>query len=110
MQTQDEVRGRFYYDSVKNTLIDAHTMRVVAVVVQDGKELIVIDGVYYPFSYIVSLYMGVIKSKKPFTGVSHHKQSGKWSLRLTLDGVRRELGYYDTQQDALHARQLIVGW
>ena len=35
-----------------------------------------------------------------FKGVSLHKASGRWSSRVTIDGRRRSLGYFDTPSEA----------
>ena len=35
-----------------------------------------------------------------FTGVSWHKRKGQWQVRIGADGVRKNLGYFDTREAA----------
>ena len=39
-----------------------------------------------------------------FIGVSWFEPQGRWMARITLQGVQRFLGYYDTAEDAARAR------
>jgi len=43
--------------------------------------------------------------KSRFPGVSWHSQSGKWRARLGINGGRRSLGLFDTEDEAYAARQ-----
>jgi len=36
-------------------------------------------------------------------GVSFHKTLRRWQVRITIDGKRKSLGYYDTQEEAIQA-------
>lgn len=37
-------------------------------------------------------------------GVTHHSSSGKWLVRLQVDGVRRYLGIFNNHEDAVRVR------
>lgn len=41
------------------------------------------------------------------TGVYFHKPSGRWRARITINGVKRHLGMFDTIEDAKAARDSI---
>lgn len=45
-------------------------------------------------------------TKARIQGVSFHKISGKWQSRVTMNGVRKSLGYFETAEDAAAAYRL----
>lgn len=53
------------------------------------------------FDYIIKVKKENSYSKN--LGVGYHKQIGKWTTRVNIDGKRKSLGTYDTKEEAEYA-------
>ena len=110
MVTTEDVRIKFYYDPVKDVLLDIETCRPIDYVLSGGKRCVDIDGELVSAEDVKNLYAGTKVGKRYLNGVSYHKASGRWRLTLTMNRKRRSYGYYPTPQEALYARKLIAGY
>ena len=49
-----------------------------------------------------------IKKSSSYPGVMFDKKSGKWKSKILIKGVRKELGLFDSKEDASNSYQYEV--